>query len=61
MPERTGILVLRVWGNGTDGLRARITQLADLDDTTEIITNATSPEEIQAAVAEWLQGFLVNS
>ena len=60
MPERTAILVLRVWGNARDGLRARITQLADLDDTSELITTAKSPEEIHAAVATWLRGFLAS-
>jgi hypothetical protein len=60
VPERTGILVLRVWGNAKDGLRARITQVTDVHDTSEIITTAKSPEEIHAAVATWLQGFLVS-
>jgi len=62
--ERTGALVVRAWVEPEPGhvaserLRARITYSIDLStrDKTELV--AASPDEISAALWNWLELFL---
>ena len=62
--NRTGLLVVRVWTEGGDsvgdGLRARITQTADLFGGVQIVTAAGTTDDIYAAVREWLEAYLDN-
>jgi hypothetical protein len=74
VPERTGILVIRVWVEQDDAdppgdhpggppdppgrLRARLTQTADLGDPATPLEAATGVPGICDAVEAWLRGFL---
>jgi hypothetical protein len=58
--ERAGVLVIRVWiepGAG-DGLRARITRTVDISERDEIVTVASTPDEITETVADWLAAYV---
>jgi len=58
-PERTGVLVVRVWVEvgSPSGVRARITETSDLEEGERSSTVAGSVEEIVAIVSEWLDAF----
>ena len=60
VPERTGILVIRVWVEHDDAgrLRARLTQAADLGDPATPLDVATGVPGICDAVEAWLRRFL---
>jgi hypothetical protein len=60
VPERTGILVIRVWVEQDDAgrLRARLTQAADLGDPATPLDVATGVPGICDAVEAWLRRFL---
>jgi hypothetical protein len=59
-PERTGVLILRVWieDDAQGGMRARITQTLDIRAPASVVTWAASAEEITDTVARWLHSFL---
>ena len=59
VPERTGILVIRVWIEQDDAsrLRARLTQAADLGETATTLAVATGMPAIRDAVEAWLRQF----
>ena len=59
-PQRTGILVIRVWlEQGTPGrLRARLTQAADLGDPPTTLATTADVPGVCAAVEAWLRQFL---
>ena len=59
VPERTGILVIRVWVEQDDAgrLRARLTQAADLGETATTLAVATGVPAIRDAVEAWLRQF----
>lgn len=58
------MLVIRVWEeDGEPGLRARLTQTADVearDSQATVEMTAATREEILDAVGSWLEGFLSN-
>jgi hypothetical protein len=59
--ERTAVLVVRAWIEGTfeeRKLRARITQTLDITSAKTVQTAAGSQEEIFRAVEEWLRTFV---
>ena len=60
VPERTGILVIRVWTEpGAPGrLRARLTQAADLGEPATALATAGDVPGVCAAVEAWLRRFL---
>ncbi len=60
VPERTGILVIRVWVEQDDAgrLRARLTHAADLGETATTLAVATGVPGICDAVEAWLRRFL---
>ena len=60
VPERTGILVIRVWVEQDDAgrLRARLTQAADLGETATTLAVAAGVPAICDAVEAWLRRFL---
>ena len=60
VPERTGILVIRVWVEQDDAgrLRARLIQAADLGDPATPLDVATGVPGICDAVEAWLRRFL---
>ena len=59
VPERTGVLVIRVWAERDDAprMQARITTTFDLTQEDEVSTAASSVEEIEAVVRAWLFEF----
>jgi hypothetical protein len=59
-PERTGILVIRVWTEpGAPGrLRARLTQAAGLGEPATTLATASDVPGVCDAVEAWLRAFL---
>jgi hypothetical protein len=60
----TGVLVIRVWLENEveqGALRARITKTVDVSKPSTSETAAKSPEEIVAAVEDWLRAFVEAS
>jgi hypothetical protein len=59
-PQRTGILVIRVWleQDAPGRLRARLTQAADLRDPGATLATASDVPGVCDAVEVWLQRFL---
>jgi hypothetical protein len=59
-PERTGILVIRVWldQDASGQLRARLTQAAGLGEASTTLATAGDVRGIRDAVEAWLQQFL---
>jgi hypothetical protein len=60
VPERTGILVIRVWVEQDDAgrLRARLIQAADLGEPATPLAVATGVPGICDAVEAWLRRFV---
>jgi hypothetical protein len=60
VPERTGILVIRVWleQEPPGQLRARLTEAVDLGEVPTTFTTAADVRAICDAVEAWLQRFL---
>lgn len=59
--ERTGLAVIRVWIEhpaGSDGLRARITLVRDVEDGASESTIAADPDEIVAVVRGFVDEFV---
>jgi hypothetical protein len=58
MPD-AAVLVIRIWREVADGsgLRARITQRADLGAESETTMVVTSPEAVYREVRTWLEAF----
>lgn len=61
-PDRTGLLILRLWieGNAQDGFRARITQTLDSAGTERAVAMAGTPQAACTVVQNWVDEF-VNS
>jgi hypothetical protein len=59
-PQRTGILVIRVWleQDAPGRLRARLTQAADLGDPGTTLATASDLPGVCDAVEAWLRRFL---
>jgi hypothetical protein len=59
-PERTGILVIRVWTEDDvpGRLRARLTQTGDLAEAAASMATASDVRGVCDAVEAWLRGFL---
>ena len=59
-PERTGILVIRVWleQDGPGRLRARLTQAADLGEPATTLAVASDVPGVCDAVEAWLRQLL---
>ncbi|HVE92348.1 MAG TPA: hypothetical protein VNE62_08635 [Actinomycetota bacterium] len=58
-PDRTGILIVRVWmePHGLKRFRARVTQTLDSMNRKHSMASASSPEELYAAVRNWVESF----
>lgn len=59
--DRTGILIVRLWieGSALEGFRARITQTLDSTGPGQAMgTAAANPEAIYAAVRTWVEAFV---
>jgi hypothetical protein len=60
--ERTGVLILRVWLEDSNGsLRARITEASDLDVGEPSTHVAANTNEIVAIVGAWVEQFVSAS
>jgi hypothetical protein len=58
--DRTGILIVRIWmeGSARDGLRARITRTLDATGPEQAGATAATPEDIYASVRTWVEAFV---
>jgi hypothetical protein len=58
-PDRTGMLIVRLWieAHHERGLRARITQTLDATATEQSVAVASSAEDICAVVKGWVDDF----
>ncbi len=60
--DRTGVMVVRIWIEGSDGsLRARLTETLDLSTHEETARAASTLEEIVDIVSSWVETFLAAS
>ncbi len=61
-PDRTGLLIVRLWieGNTREGFRARITQTLDSAGVERNIATAGTPQAVCEVVQTWIDNF-VNS
>ena len=62
-PDRSGVLILRLWieANHAKGLRARITQMLDTARTEQSVAVAASANDICAIVKDWVDAFAAPS
>ena len=60
VPDRTGILIVRLWIEATadQGLRARITQTLDASGHKQSTASAATPEDIYSLVRTWVETFV---
>ena len=58
--DRTGILIVRLWIEGSrhEGFRARITRTLDSTGPEEEMATAATPEDIYAVVRTWVETFV---
>ena len=58
-PDRSGVLILRLWveASHVTGLRARITQMLDTSRTEQSVGVAASADDICAIVKQWVEAF----
>lgn len=58
--ERTGALIIRIWvdRDARAQLRARITRTLDVASGEEVSTAATTVEQIEAVVRDWLDSYV---
>jgi hypothetical protein len=58
-PSDEAALVIRVWREaGVTGFRGRVTFRVDAGELGETVVAVRSPEQVHAAVQEWLEEFL---
>ncbi|HEX9697513.1 MAG TPA: hypothetical protein VGB64_14500 [Actinomycetota bacterium] len=59
-PDRTGVLIVRLWieANHEQGLRARITQTLDSTAGDQSVSAVASADAICAAVQQWVEDFV---
>jgi len=59
-PEKAGVLWIRVWVEKTSPLelRARITRANDLDRRDQVVSTASTTDEIEEVVGSWLHLFV---
>jgi len=59
-PDRTGILIVRIWleGDSATGLRARITRTLDSTNPEQTIATAGDAAGILAVVRSWVDAFI---
>lgn len=56
---RTGVMVVRIWIEGSDGsLRARLTETLDIATHEDTARAASTLEEIVEIVRTWVEAFL---
>ena len=61
-PERTGVLVLRIWTeDGGGDLRARISSTTELESTPPSTAVAGSLDDVRAMVAAFLEAFAATT
>lgn len=57
--ERTGIMVVRIWTEGSEEhIHARLTGRLDLDVSEEVVSTAGSVDQIVAIVRRWGDAFV---
>lgn len=58
--DRTGVLIVRVWieGSAREGFRARITQALDSASRERATATAAHPEDVYAVVRTWVEAFV---
>jgi hypothetical protein len=61
-PEKSGILILRIWmeRDPVTGLRARITHALDSTGTEKQIATASTPLAIYGIVRDWVESFVAQ-
>ena len=60
VPERAGVIVIRVWVEDASEVRARITASTDLFSGEQTVAVAQGAEDILAVVRSWLDAFLAG-
>lgn len=58
-PDRTGVMVVRIWIDGTAGeIRARLTETLDITTADETVRTAASVDEVLTIARDWLGAFI---
>ncbi len=59
-PNRTGLMIVRLWieGNVLDGFRARITQKVDSSTGDHDVAMAGNADDVCAIVKKWIDDFV---
>lgn len=59
-PGRTGVLIIRLWIEDSSGqnVRARIIQSMDITAEEPLATSASTIEDIDRKVRDWLEAFV---
>lgn len=59
-PDRTGVMIVRLWMEGMheSGLRARITQTLDSTDSEIAVAAGASAADICESVKQWVDAFV---
>ena len=62
-PDRTGLLIVRLWieGNAIDGFRARITEKLDSTTAEHSVSMAGTPEDACTIVQRWVDTFVSSN
>jgi hypothetical protein len=61
-PQRTGVLVVRVWIEAGDGgLRARLTGTHDVAQGEETTETAATVDDVVAIVRSWVESFAARA
>jgi hypothetical protein len=61
--DKTAVMVVRAWleGGQTDQLRARITQSLDIAAPDEVVSTASTIDQVCTMVRSWLEAFIARS
>lgn len=59
-PDRTGILIVRLWieGDARQGFRARVTHTLDSAGSERAMSTSADPEDVYAVVRMWVEAFV---
>jgi alkanesulfonate monooxygenase SsuD/methylene tetrahydromethanopterin reductase-like flavin-dependent oxidoreductase (luciferase family) len=58
---RVAVMVVRIWIEDDGGFRARLTHTRDLSEREEASDVAGTPDQVVAAVREWIDAFVLET
>jgi len=58
---RVAVMVVRIWLDDDGAFKARLTHTRDLSDRDQASDAAGTPDQVVAAVREWLDAFVLET